>query len=282
MGLYRVGRCIIFKTGNIFNKHNVLQIIITVLLIVCIGAGLLYTVAQLGSSYNLGLLERLNQKRMAVGDDWDLDEVVIQKDQRKLDIYKAYYQNILQQFPTRADAYGLAGYFSYQMGDYIYAYTNYTKAVALNKDFYFYHYNLAASAVKMGKYEEAFRSLMEVVSYTKEERMYQMIMESKKVYLPLVLNRLKHNGETPQEHFVAAYNNTSRYIISYLSNQKQYDKVIQILPVVLARDTQAQGFYYFHAGVAYFHLKDFDKAIIFLKRSMEEDPQVAEVYQFLA
>jgi tetratricopeptide (TPR) repeat protein len=69
--------------------------------------------------------------------------------------YGWYYAQIVERAPRSAEAYALLGFCQFKLNDIKAAYESYQRAVELNPDFFWLHYNLGLIYYKIGHFKEA-------------------------------------------------------------------------------------------------------------------------------
>ena len=110
--------------------------------------------------------------------------------------FEVYFKMLIQQQPNRADAYGILGFFSYHLGKHGQAISSYKKAISINPDFFWYHYNLGVIYFRKGDYENAIEFLEKSIK-TSPEKSLMFIFASKNLYLPIMAEYLtKSDNDT--------------------------------------------------------------------------------------
>jgi len=110
------------------------------------------------------------------------------KDMNKLKRYIKYYEKIIEFIPKQAEAYGLAGFCYFQLGQDNKAMSFYKKAIDINPNFFWYHYNLGVIYLKNNKYNDGLK-LFEKALKLNPQNTLSFILRSKMLYSPIVSER---------------------------------------------------------------------------------------------
>jgi len=103
----------------------------------------------------------------------------------ELEEYAFYYKAVVEYMPHRADALGLLGYCSYYLGQLNESISSYQRAIGINPDFFWFHYNLGVIYFKEGRYKEALESFKKALA-TKPQQAFEFIRFSRRIYLPII------------------------------------------------------------------------------------------------
>ncbi|MBU1995966.1 MAG: tetratricopeptide repeat protein, partial [Candidatus Omnitrophica bacterium] len=194
--------------------------------------------------------------------------------QRSLD----YYERIIEFMPNKPEAYGMAGFCSYILGNKEKAIGYYKRAIELNPNFFYFYHNLGIIYFNEGSYEKAVWALNKAIQ-TNPPLSLQFILYSPRIYMPII--NLYKNDMNPAFQLKAAYQENYQLLGSSYLKLKKYPDVIQIASSALKAGPNSTSFYNYLLGVAAYELKEYDKALVFLKNSIEENPENADAYYYL-
>jgi len=102
-----------------------------------------------------------------------------------------YYKKVSDYMPKRADALGLLGFCSYYLGQTNESISSYQKAIEINPNFFWFHYNLGLIYFKEERFEQALESFKMALA-TKPQQAFEFIRTSRRIYLPMLT---RHKGD---------------------------------------------------------------------------------------
>ncbi|HLF18685.1 MAG TPA: tetratricopeptide repeat protein [Candidatus Omnitrophota bacterium] len=200
-------------------------------------------------------------------------------DKEMFEQYERYYEKVVQFLPQLADAHGFLGISYYYLGKEKKAIASLEKAAVLNPYFFWFPYNLGVIYYKKGDHEKAVKYFE--MARKKNPEMAMLII-TKSIEYQRALTGVVNLGEIILPRLKAGYSECHRLLIlSYLA-LKDYGKAIALANEAVSIGLNSQEMFYYYAGVASYHLEDYQKSIYFLQQAIEIDPDYAEAYYFLS
>ena len=198
---------------------------------------------------------------------------------KELESYIQYYAKVSSYFPQMPDAFGLLGYCYFRKGDQENALLSLRQAAALNRHFFWFHYNLGVLFYKTGQYELAVQAIKKSIE-TKPE-MALIFLKTSRLYQHILLSQGKSNAEITQS-LNDGYQKSFELLISSYDHLKDYKSMYQIASYAQTRNMENSGTFAFWAGLAQFRLKDYPTAAYFFNESIKKDPHDPQAFTYLA
>ncbi len=125
-------------------------------------------------------------------------------------MYEVYFNKINDLLGDQVpEVKGLLGYCAFKRGNVTMAIVYYQKAIERNPQFFWYYYNLSAIDLTLGKYNEAFNLLQTALSLDMNQS-YGMVLNSRKVYSPILVDYLKDPAQDLIKQFQSGRENAVR------------------------------------------------------------------------
>lgn len=205
----------------------------------------------------------------------------IQIDPRVLDSHIAYYEKIIERFPFLRQTYSMLGYCYYQQG-------NLPKATALYSQVYqqmpnniISNYNLGALLYKQGMYQPALKVLENSLIADPKET-FVFVKTSQIIYPPLLKEMGGDNiNKYITDSIMTAYLRSIRLIALISVENNDYESVNKISMLGFRTDPDYSWFYNYVLGLANAQMKNYNKAIYFLKTSLDQEGKNPSAYEAL-
>jgi len=196
--------------------------------------------------------------------------------------FRFYYENVYALMPDRADALGVLGYCSYYLNREEAAIKAYRKAVEMNPHFFWFYYNLGVIHFRKESHQEAIELLSKAL-LLKPEHAFRFIFLSQRIYLPILLTQDKFKvEEIMKAQLKQGYHDSYMMLILSFYELKDYAKMAQAaIRAIDFKIGDDDGSFFYYAAIAFYELKQFDKATYFLKKCLQKNPQYADAYHYL-
>ncbi len=198
-----------------------------------------------------------------------------------LEKYRFYYKNVYDLMPDRIDALGLYGYCSYYLEDEKNAIASYQKALEVNPHFMWFYHNLGTIYFQKEDYQNAIKVLSEGIT-KRPENVMRVISLSQRIYLPILLaNKSELNESAIKNQIKKGYRNSYMMLTLAFLKTDDYTKMFQTSLKAIEARLDGAGDFHFYAGLALYHLRRFEEATVFLKKSIEKNPKHIEAIKYL-
>ena len=101
--------------------------------------------------------------------------------------YAFFYERLIHYFPDQADGWGMLGFCRFYAGDLPRARDAFEKAIALDGDFFWFHYNLGVLDYRTGRYKEALESFKKALSLDPQKTL-DYILSSRIIYRSIMID----------------------------------------------------------------------------------------------
>ncbi len=190
-----------------------------------------------------------------------------------------YYRNIVALIPEVSLAHSLLGFCYYQAREYEKAITHYTKAVELDGEYLGLHYNLGVLYFQTGDYAKAIGQFQKV---------FEAPVAKTLIYAGLISPFPGTPGHD-EESFRASrlkmlkdtYTSASRFIVRGYQQLQMYEPLLKESLKAIRRDLDDKDYFFYHAALAAFHLKDYPKTVQYCSYALEVNPENSRVYDYL-
>ncbi len=199
-------------------------------------------------------------------------------DVTRLEEFRQYYKEVFNLFPERADAMGLYGYCSYLLGEHSAARDAYSQALALQPDFFWYHYNLGVDRYHRGDYPLAIAHLRKAYNRSPEQTL-DYVFTSERLYIRLYREFHRESDMYFVNQLQQAYDSAYKMVILSYYQLKQYQSVMDVANDALQKNNPSKGFYFLFLGKASFNMKEYEDAIMYLRNSLQFDIDNPDVYE---
>ncbi len=184
-------------------------------------------------------------------------------DPKVLNTYVEFYEKVITNFPNSADGYTILGFCHYFMGDESKAIEMFQKTITLNSKFFPAYYNLGLIHFRQGQYSKAidfFKKALVIRSadrykMTSSFKTYQFMYNENNDFLDTVPKRIK-----------AGYRDGYVLLIDSWHKTKDFSQMFKDSLYAIKARLDDNGIFYYYAGVAAYELKEYRKAITFLKQ----------------
>ncbi|HBR15298.1 MAG TPA: hypothetical protein DD723_07130 [Candidatus Omnitrophica bacterium] len=200
-------------------------------------------------------------------------------DKKKLKEFFLYFKTVTHYRPDMADAVGMLGFCYYHLGDSQKAMEAYQKAIDLNPSFFWFHYNLGVIYFQKGRYEEAIKVLRRALK-TDPLKTVEFILSSR-IYLPLISKDKEKWAEAVTGQIEKTYQKCyGMLVLGYYYLGKPAD-LINVANYAVARRFADLEMFYYYMGLSAYQLKEYEKALYFLKECVRVNPVNAEAFRYL-
>ena len=198
-------------------------------------------------------------------------------DRKELKEY-AYYYEIVNEYMPRPDALGVLGYIYFHLGQDKKAVTCFLKAAAADPQSFSFHYNLGVIYFNRGFYAEAVESLKKALDTSVDVNM--SYITSSKIYYPF-LGSQEDLAYRLKEHLRKGSYNAYRLLISGSLYRKDYQSMLYYATAGISSAVDKDKDFYYFAGLAAFHLKQYKQAAMFFKECIAANPDDSNALYYL-
>lgn len=206
-------------------------------------------------------------------------------DPAKLKDYIYYYTQVTKAVEGRADAYGLLGFCYYKIGETQKSIEAYQESIRINPEFYWAYHNLAVIYFKAQQYEKASEIITKGLRLDVEKTMLS-IYNSPQIYLPLVVRGVqKHKIDEPEQFVLDQLEDGFRdgylmWVLGYFY-LNDYPSTLRAADITLNASLEKKLVFNYYAGLAAYELKQYALALKFFEASIREDDTFADAYHYL-
>ncbi len=139
--------------------------------------------------------------------------------------YAYYYQKVAEYIPSRADAFGLAGYCHYLLGETQKAIDLYEQAIASNPKFFWFYHNVGVLYFQKGDYQRANESMLKALK-ADPSAAFIYIYTSQNIYVPLLARLSQQSPDFLKDQLKAGYRvSQAVWTMSELKLKKETDLI---------------------------------------------------------
>ena len=193
--------------------------------------------------------------------------------------YRLFFTQLLTVLRDRPDGYGMLGFCEYHLGNTGKAIEAYQKAVERAPYFIWFNYDLGLIYYQKQDYDQASKYLSEAVRGNAE--LVLKFMLASKVYLDAIATVPGFQQQFP-ERFKSGYRDSYKMLVLSYFKLKRFTELIVIADVAVNQKLDDDGFFYYYLGVGAFSAGQFERAALYLRETLEKNPQSAEAYYYLA
>src|SRR6185503_5122654 len=187
--------------------------------------------------------------------------------------YVRYYEKVVNYLPKLADAHGMLGFSYYYLNEPEKALKEYEKAGVLNPHFFFFQYNLGVIHFLRGDYAKA-AGYFETARQKKAE-LALLAIKSGIEYQRALLG-VTNLGELIMVKMKSAYTECYRLLVVSHLKQQHYKEVAAFSKEAIGLGLGHPEIFYYYAGVAAHHLKEYETSVHLLGQDIAIDPEYAE------
>jgi len=191
--------------------------------------------------------------------------------------YVNFYRSVADLFPERADAWNALGFLYYVQGDVKKSLSIYNKAIQINPDIFWVHYNKGLLNYIKGNQKETIVNLEKALRVDLKKTL-EHISHSKIIYLSIILSDINFGHKT-RERLFKGYSDAYRLLIINHLYSKDYVAMLKVVTESIYKKAQPLDDFYFYGGLAHFHLKQYDQAILFFKECLKINKNHREAYE---
>lgn len=158
----------------------------------------------------LGFSERAKMSQLDYLRPYSFDDL-IRKDPHRLMEYAHYFQRVTEFLPQRAEAWSLAGYCFYYLGEIPKAIVSYQKAVEMQPFFFWHPYNLGVIYFKTSRFEEAAAAFQKALRSDAVKTLV-VIQASPRIYGPILVLQTHDAGGSLNERLRGGYRKGFTYL----------------------------------------------------------------------
>jgi len=225
----------------------------------------------------LKTLNRLRPSDGYISQLVDQQEVV---DKEKLKNYIYYYKKITEYVENSADAYGMLGFCNYKLGNKKRAKAYFHKAVTINPNFFWYHYNLGLIYFREDEYEHAIGSLRNAINTPTEITMGYL--HTSRVYLPIIMGSDVQFGNELLKRIYADHTNSFILLIQIHHKQKDYKEILAVANFAIKLGLDKNGDFAYYAGLAALEEKEFGAALLYFQQAISHNKYHTDAYMQVA
>jgi len=238
---------------------------------------LLYMAAAVGLLPFFHYAEALDQARSSTLNrympDFDylikLREREIPPDPVKIEGYYRYYKKVAHYLPNKADVLGILGYCSYYSGKKNEALGWYHQATVSFPFSFALFYNLGALHYEQQDYPTAIQNFKKALKMDFKQNL--RFISASRIYFPLFKDP-QHIDTELAEYMKLGYERCYKLLIVSLYRTGDFSQQLQYAAQILDSPVKDPAFFLFQAGLASFHLQNYNRAIVLLQKALQADP----------
>lgn len=260
---------------------KLIHIIARVALLYLIAFGVIYLITDMDTAINKTRLATLNRLRLENYQSlYELSQGKTEVDRDALDKHELYFRKVSQYIPRRADAHGMHGFCLYYQGREAKAINAYERSREINAQFFWYHYNLGAIYFNDKDYPKAVDALKIALSLD-PKLTYAFILQSQRIYLPILLSQSDDIKSLIQKQYRHARRESFRMLYVSLDESKQYEELLSVAIRAIQSREENEGEAFYYAGVAAYHLKNYERAIAFMRERLKRKEADSKAVEFV-
>ena len=178
----------------------------------------------------------------------------------------------------KSEAYGMLGFCYERLGQKDQAIDSYQQAIKTTPDNFWPYYNLGVIYYNQGQYSKAQDYLYQAIEQSPVKTLF--LISRSKVYNDVKLSMTVGSYDYIQglkEGRIEAY----ALLMESLSKAGSFAQLEKVALNGLNEKLGAEGVFYFYAGLAAFNSKSLTNAVLFLKESVQHDPNSSDAYYYL-
>jgi len=186
----------------------------------------------------------------------------------RLEQYILFYRKVVELFPDRADAYSMLGFCYYFHHWYDHAIDSYNKAIAIEPNYFWFHYNLAIIEYRHHRYENAIRAFNQAIQTDRIESLQYLF--SSKVIFQSVWAELKNPQLDIPQRLKRGYVNSHLLSITSFYYLKDFPSMFTAATRALNSDVGSDETFAFYAGYAALKTGDYRQSIVYLQGAIKK------------
>ncbi len=190
-----------------------------------------------------------------------------------------YYSQLVEYMPYTADAFGMLGFVHYHMGDKDKALAAYQRAIELNPLYFWFYYSKGLMHFENGEYAPALELFRSAMSTSPDTTLSFTYMS--KIFLPIRDITEDYNG-TINIRLKKAYRDCYALVLLSQYFLKDYRGVLNSANYALKENSEDKNFFCHYAGIAAYHLGEYQFSVSLLQQSLQGDPGNREGLEYLA
>ena len=200
-------------------------------------------------------------------------------DRKELLAYRLFFSQLVTVLPDRSDGHAMLGFCQHELGETDSALLSFKKAADAVPPFLWFNYDLGYAYFQKKDYEHAAQYLDRAVASNPE--VIFKFMAGSKPYLDAIATIPDF-----QKNFLGRVQGGLRdsykmLILSYFHMQR-FEGLIAAAQVAVNQKLDDDGFFLYYLGVGAYYAKQYEAAVVYLQKSLEQKPDAAEDYYYLA
>ena len=200
-----------------------------------------------------------------------------QFDKRNLKDYITCFGQIVEDFSSFAEAWGILGFSYAQLGEMQKAVAAYEKAIVANPNHFWFYHDIAMLYYQMGQSEIAADYFKKALMKNSDATL--TFIFSSRVYLPLVKQLEDRN--ILKANLTKGYQHCYQMLVLLEYRSKKFQEVLRGAQYAIKTNTEPKDFFYYFVGLSAYQLKDYKTAMYSLQESLKLNPKNAETFHYL-
>ena len=198
---------------------------------------------------------------------------------KEIIIYRNFFDEMVKHFPETPDAYTLLGFCYYYENKKDLAIATLKIAVKKSPEYFWNYYNLGVIYFKDDNYREAVKYLDKAIASDRAKAL-QFILNSTAVYR-LVRSDNRISDDELGWRFALGLQSAYRLIILSHERLRNYADMSAYAQSALVAGVGAEETFYYYAGLAEYHMKNYDRALAYFQECLRRDADHPESYYYV-
>ncbi|MBF0489801.1 MAG: tetratricopeptide repeat protein [Candidatus Omnitrophica bacterium] len=191
-----------------------------------------------------------------------------------------YHQKVVDFYDfERPAAYAMMGYCYEHLGESQKALKAYQSALDINPNDFWSYYNMGVISYQRGSYQKAADYFKEAL--LKDVNLNVYVLYKSKMYTDIRVSNGSHSDYDYFQGLRQGHVNSYIYLMESLAKAEDYERLPELAVVAIKENLGEDDIFYYYAGRAEFSQKSYDKAVEFLRLSIEKNPNNFEAYLYL-
>ena len=200
-------------------------------------------------------------------------------DRKELLAYRLFFSQLVKVLPDRSDGYAMLGFCQHELGETDAAILSFKKAADAVPPFLWFNYDLGYAYFQKKDYEHAVQYLNRAVVSNPE--LIFKFMTGSKPYLDAIAT-IPDFQKNFLERVRAGLRDSYKMLVLSYFHMQQFEGLIAAAQVAVNQKLDDDGFFLYYLGVGAYYAKQYEPAVVYFQKSLEQRSDAAEVYYYLA
>jgi len=189
-----------------------------------------------------------------------------------------YYEKIIEFFPHMPEAHAMLGFLYYFAEENEKSIAAYQRAIALNPQYFWSHYNLGIIHFKDARYQLASDSFQKAIT-TKPDMTLKSIFSSK-IYQQILMN-INDQDYSLMQDLRTGYRDSYQMLVLSNYYMNNFSRMFHSSRMALNAHIENPDIFYYYQGLAAFQLKDYDQSVSLLMEAISRNPDHSNSHHYL-